>query len=627
MRGGKYPAILQDPQIPAALAPVVIGIKGLNKIPALTNHTEPRQASRDQSSHRWQIVNPTTADLASPAYTSGGGNYFVSPHDLYTIYNVNSAFAVGNLAATATVAVIEESDIEYGTVNSTTGAATGGDVVTFRNLFGVSGALNMHVYHGYGSVTCNDPGIDPNFGGEDIEASLDAEWINATAPSANLIFMSCDQSPDSGIFSSLAAVIDNNLADVMSMSYSEAEQFYTPSDYTFQDNLYAQAAAQGQSIVISSGDSGSDVADQGQGLATSGINVSAFGAPTVTVAGGTDFQDVYDAAEGGPPQSTYWSSTNSPNYADALGYVPETVWNNSCAGSLRAKYAGNYTGVGYCVTGDAANNGFDNIVAGSGGASSHYAAPSWQSSISGYSAMRSQPDISGFASSSNSSIPGWGHALLFCDSNYSQYNCASSSSFGSSGGTSFVAPYMAGVFGLLRTATGSRQGALNPTLYALALAQYISPSTTTACYANGQTSNTGVTTGLPAAACIFNDVTTGNNDVPCQVGSTNCYVEGAGNPQVGILSLGNSSTLITAYDSTIGLDRATGLGSVNVGNLIADWNTAFTSSTTLQATPTSLIQGDTTQLTATVTGGTPAGYAARLRQLQAQRPLKRVATS
>ena len=75
-------------------------------------------------------------------------------------------------------------------------------------------------------------------------------------------------------------VIDNNLADVMSMSYSEGEQFYTSSDYTFQDNLYAQAAAQGQSIVISSGDSGSDVADQGQGLATSGINVSAFGAPT-----------------------------------------------------------------------------------------------------------------------------------------------------------------------------------------------------------------------------------------------------------------------------------------------------------------------------------------------------------
>jgi hypothetical protein len=167
---------------------------------------------------------------------------------------------------------------------------------------------------------------------------------------------------------------------------------------------------------------------------------------------------------------------------------------------------------------------------------------------------------------------------------------------------------MAGVFALLKTATGSRQGVLNPTLYALAQAQYTSPSTATACYSNGQTANTGITTGLPAAACIFNDVTTGNNDVPCQVTSTNCYVEGAGNPQVGILSLGNSSVLITAYDATVGLDRATGLGSVNVANLIADWNTAFSSSTTLQASPTSLIAGESTQLTATVTGGTPAGY-------------------
>jgi hypothetical protein len=167
---------------------------------------------------------------------------------------------------------------------------------------------------------------------------------------------------------------------------------------------------------------------------------------------------------------------------------------------------------------------------------------------------------------------------------------------------------MAGVFGLLRTSTGSRQGVLNPTLYALAQAQYNSPATATACYANGQTANTGVTTGLPAAACIFNDVTTGNNDVPCQVGSTNCYVEGAGNPQVGILSLGNSSILITAYDATVGLDRATGLGSVNVANLISGWSSAFSSSTTLQASPTSLIRGDSTQLTATVMGGTPAGY-------------------
>ena len=45
------------------------------------------------------------------------------------------------LGAGATVAVIEESDFEYGTVNSSTGAASGGDVATFRSLFGVPGTL------------------------------------------------------------------------------------------------------------------------------------------------------------------------------------------------------------------------------------------------------------------------------------------------------------------------------------------------------------------------------------------------------------------------------------------------------------------------------------------------------
>jgi subtilase family serine protease len=604
IQGGKYPALVQDPMIPAALAPVVAGIKGLNKIPPQPNHTAPRQSSWDEGTHRWHLGNPTDANIASPAYDAGAPDYLVSPQDLYTIYKINPVFTGGNLAASATVAVIEQSDIEYGTVNSGTGVATGGDVATFRTLFGVLGTLNMHVYHGYGTVTCTAPGIDPDDNEEDIEASLDAEWINATAPSANLIFMSCDQSPDEGIDTSMSALIDNNLSDVMSLSYGSSELYFTSSsDYTFQDTLYAQAATQGQSFLVSSGDSGSDVKDQNtSGTATSGINVSAFGSPLVTVAGGTDFQDYYDSFEGGPAESTYWSSTNSSHYGDALSYVPEMPWNDSCASSLLANFEGGYTGAGYCATGAFTSS---SVVGGSGGISTHYAVPSWQTGISGYSnSMRSQPDIAGFASGGF-----WGHGLIFCDSNpaYSGgYACTSSSSFGTAGGTSFVAPYMAGVFGLLRTATGSRQGVLNPALYALGKAQYTASATKTACYANGQTANTGVTTGLPAAACIFNDVTTGNNDVPCATGSTSCFVN-SGQPY-GMLSLTGSTSLTVAYPSTIGYDQVTGIGSVNVSNLIADWNTAFTSSTAMSANPTSINSSQTTLLTATVTPGTPTGY-------------------
>ncbi|HTX76607.1 MAG TPA: protease pro-enzyme activation domain-containing protein, partial [Terracidiphilus sp.] len=607
IRGGKHIANVQDPQIPAALAPVVAGIKGLVKIPPLTNHTQTRQAAYNKETHRWTIANPTAADKAVPAWDNGAGAYDVTPQDLYTIYNVNPVFTGGNLAATATIAVIEESDIEYGTVDGTTGAATGGDVATFRSLFGVPGTLNMHVYHGYGTVTCNDPGIDPIVTeGEDIKASINAEWINATAPSANLIFMSCDADPDQGITTSMTALIDNNLSDVMSLSYWESEIGFTASDYTAQDTLYAQAATQGQSFFVAAGDSGSDVLYSESlilGLADSGINVSAFGSPLVTVTGGTDFSDRYDALEGGKPESTYWSSTNSAYYGDALSYIPETSWNQSCASSLLANYNG------YTPDEDCAMAGkYSTVAGGSGGISTHYAVPSWQNGVSGYSnSMRSQPDIAGFAGNSNT----WGHALIFCDSYVLEnidevIDCSSSADFGASGGTSYVASYMAGVAGLLVTATGSRQGVLNPALYALGEAQYTAASTKTACYANGQTSNTGVTTGLPAVQCIFNDVTTGNNDMPCDKGYSDCYVDSG--QSYGLLSLTGSSSLTVAYPSTPGLDQVTGLGSVNVSNLISKWNTAFTSSTALTANPTSITSSESTTLKATVTGGAPAGY-------------------
>jgi hypothetical protein len=415
--------------------------------------------------------------------------------------------------------------------------------------------------------------------------------------------MSCDQSPDNGIFTSLSALIDNNLADVMSMSYGTSELNYTSSsDYEFQDGLYSQAATQGQSIFVSAGDSGSDVQDQNtSGTATSGINVSALGSPLVTVAGGTDFQDLYDSLEGGPAQSTYWSASNSTYYGSAISYVPETSWNSGCASSILTVYYGE-TGAGLCATGDFTSG---DVVGGSGGISTHYAVPSWQTGISGYSnSMHSQPDISGFASSGF-----WDRALVFCDSNPTytgDYACTSSSSFGTAGGTSFVAPYLAGAFGLLRTATGARQGVLNPALYALGKAQYTASATKTACYANGQTANAGVTTGLPAAACIFNDVTTSNNDVPCAAGATDCYVNTSAS--YGMLSLTGSSSLSVAYPSTIGFDQVTGIGTVNVANLINNWNTAFTSSTSLTANPTSINSSQSTDLGATVTGGSPTGY-------------------
>lgn len=599
--GGKeYPALVQDPMIPAALAPVVAGIEGLNKIPAHANHTRTKQASYDPTTHQWHTIEPADSNEAKPLYTPTSGEYDVTPQDFYTIYNVTPVFTSAK-GANANVAVIEESDIEYGTV--TNNVATGGDVATFRSLFGVNAlaALTMHVYHGYGTVGCNDPGIDPNENGEDGEASLDAEWASALAPAANLIFMSCDQNVHEGIISSEMALIDNNISDTMSLSYGNSELNFTSADYSTLDTLYAQAATQGQSVLVSAGDSGSDVKDQNTtAAATWGINVSAFASsPNVTAAGGTDFADTYDSVMGGPAQSTYWSATNTSSFGDALGYVPETAWNDSCASSILTAYEG-YTGAGFCNAGKGFTTG--DVVGGSGGFSTHYAVPSYQSGITGYSGtMRAQPDISSFASNGF-----WNHVLISCDSHVAATACDSTlSTFAESGGTSYVAPQLAGIFALLVSYTGSRQGMLNPALYALAKAQFTNAATKSSCYSNGTTSNSGVTVSRPISSCIFNDVTSSNNDVPCAAGATSCYV---GSGSVGMLSLSGASALKVAYPSTPGYDEVTGIGTLNVSNLFTNWNKAFTSTTKVSASLTSLTSAQSTSLTATVTTGTPTDF-------------------
>jgi len=123
IRGGKYPANVLDPQIPAALAPLVAGIKGLSKIPALTYHTPFRPASYDPQTHRWRPVQTGGPAGASPEFNNPNGDLDVVPQDLYTIYDINPVFTAKEYGANTTVAVVEESDIEYGTVNGTTGAA------------------------------------------------------------------------------------------------------------------------------------------------------------------------------------------------------------------------------------------------------------------------------------------------------------------------------------------------------------------------------------------------------------------------------------------------------------------------------------------------------------------------
>ena len=97
------------------------------------------------------------------------------------------------------------------------------------------------------------------------------------------------------------------------------------SELSFYNSLWKQAASQGQSVMVSSGDSGAAGCDNpdASSVAQYGKNINGLcSSPYSTCVGGTEFADASDPGQ-------YWLSANSATYGSALSYIPEGVWNES----------------------------------------------------------------------------------------------------------------------------------------------------------------------------------------------------------------------------------------------------------------------------------------------------------
>ena len=219
VEGGKYIATATEPQITAALAGIVSGIAGLNQIPPHTHHTPIHTERYDADTHKWYPVNSasTSGDsAATPHYLASNGNYNMTPQDFYTIYNVNPTFTAGNRGASSTIAILGSGPFNYGTVSGgdAGGTATGGDVATFRKLFGITTPLNLVIQHGDANLPCSGAG-----GTDSGESALDVEWSSALAPAAMIIFNNCVTSGGGFDFlTELQALVDANVADIISSS-------------------------------------------------------------------------------------------------------------------------------------------------------------------------------------------------------------------------------------------------------------------------------------------------------------------------------------------------------------------------------------------------------------------------
>jgi subtilase family serine protease len=544
VNGEMHIANMSDPQVPAALAPAIVGIVSLNDF-------------RPHAMHRMHT---------NYTFTSGGDTFqAVVPGDLAKIYNLNPLFTAGTSGQGQTVVVIEDTNV-FSTA----------DWTTFRSTFGLSSFTSgsfsqVHPAPPSGSNNCSNPGTN----GDDGEAILDAEYASAAAPSAAIELASCGDTRTT--FGGLIAI--QNLINesktppaIMSISYGECEAENGASANAAFNAAYQQAVMEGVSVFVSAGDEGAASCDANATKATHGVGVSGFASTQYNVAvGGTDFGDTFAGSN-----STYWNTTNTPTFESAKSYIPEIPWNDSCAGVLLATFEGfatTYGTSGFCNS-SIGEEDFLTTGSGSGGPSGcatgaastsgvvsgtckGYAKPSWQTGVVGIPAdgVRDLPDVSLFASNGL-----WGHYYVFCWSDTREGGTACTgapSGWSGAGGTSFASPILAGIQALVNQKQGARQGNPNPVYYQLAAAEYGAGGSASCNSTNGNT---------VGSTCTFYDVTQGDMDVNC-TGTHNCYRPSGTN---GVLSTSDTSYL-KAYGTTTGWDFATGIGTVNATNLVNNW--------------------------------------------------------
>jgi hypothetical protein len=376
LNGKTHFANVREIAIPTDLEPLVYALEGLD------DFQEPRGV-------RYQ-----------PRANSASGRHAVTPGDLAVIYNVAPLYRKGIDGAGQKIVVTGQSALNMQ------------DVRDFRSAAGLPPSEPK--------VLLMPGGKDPGFTDALGEALLDVQYAGGAAPGATIIYVY-------GTNANLAAqyATDQNLGPIISHSFGKCEK--RESAWAWFRNLAQQAAAQGITWVVASGDTGPAACESQMrdSSGASGISVNLpASVPEVTAIGGTTF------VEG---TGTYWSSTTQDDGTSALSYIPEKAWNDSGLETL--------------------------LSASGGGASAAYPRPAWQTGAGvPNDNARHVPDIAFTASAI-----------------HDPYLIIMTGDVVETGGTSAGTPFFAGVLALLNQyvvtngiAARPGLGNINPRLYQLA---------------------------------------------------------------------------------------------------------------------------------------------------------------
>ncbi|UTI66656.1 S53 family peptidase [Paraconexibacter antarcticus] len=247
------------------------------------------------------------------------------------------------------------------------------------------------------------------------EETLDVEAVHGMAPGANVLYYGSPSCLDQDFGDTLARVVDDDKASVVSNSWGDLESNETPDGVAAYEQVFQQGVLQGISFLFSSGDNGDEVASSGVGQADYPTSD-----PYVTSVGGT---------------STGIGSTGALSFQTGWGTDKFTL------------ASGAWTPAGF-------------LYGAGGGFSSLFARPAYQQgTVPGNTTGRAVPDVAMDADPTTGMLVGETQKFPKGGNAYGEYRI---------GGTSLAAPLMAGMQALRNQRTGARGGLLNPTLYGAA---------------------------------------------------------------------------------------------------------------------------------------------------------------
>lgn len=447
------------PTLPGSLAPAVLAILGLSNYSSTVSNIQRVPTARAQ-------------DITS----STGFSH--TPADFENRYNLTPLVSAGHRGAGRTIGIITFADWYPP------------DAYSFWN-----DVLGLNVPHGRIQLVPVDGDTLNNLTGNAIETTLDVEQAGAVAPDAALrVYQSPEGGGDATFADPFFAVASDNIADSVSVSWGHSETIVQllqelqlePSTFVgVLDEAFLEMAAQGQTAFAASGDDGPFQALSDVGTTNLSVNQPSD-SPWVTSAGGTTLPSTVTIT----PRDLNFVQNGPSNTA----VIPtERAWSDDYTFPM-------YAAQGYPSAAALATDLSEpNQSGGGGGFSTAEPRPIYQSPAIAYSyrpfltPTQPQTVIPGVqlptAFAYNPAPPlqhgvstqGRGQPDLSADADgftgYEMYSDLFGGLLSLVGGTSVVAPQLAGAAADIDSADGGRTGLWNPAMYHAAYLRIGSPFT------------------------------------------------------------------------------------------------------------------------------------------------------